>query len=169
MQSCHPSQHYSFAPQWKPVPSWPKYEVGDDGRVRRSGKVIAARPQKNGYWRVTLSDGPRLRTFMLHRLVALAFHGSAPTLRHQVDHRNGVKANCRSDNLRWATPRQNRQDGRSAMGSRNGASVLTETKVAEIRRLYDHTETPVEIIAGQFGVSRQTITKIGRRRGWTHI
>lgn len=158
-------------PTWVAVPDWCKYEVSSAGLVRRGGRLIAQRKQRNGYWKVTLSDEPngRRKTYMVHRLVCLCFHGAAPSPRHQVHHRNGVKWDNRSCNLEWVTPRQNRSDGRSAVGSRNGAAVLTEQQVIELRALYDGSEASVAEIGTLFKVSRQTVTKIGRRRAWTHI
>jgi hypothetical protein len=170
-QSCQKLPPCSSEVQWMRVSEWPAYEVSSDGRVRRNGRILSLRVQRNGYWRVTLSDEPggRRKTFMVHRLVAVAFHGTPPTTRHQVDHRNGDKNDNSCANLRWVTPRENRQDGRAASGSRNGASVLSEDQVRTLRALYDASAMSVDEIAAQFGVSRQTVTKIGRRKGWTHI
>lgn len=167
---CPHSQPYSFNPSWKRVRDWPHYEVSDSGLVRRKGRVLAQRQQANGYMRVTLSDEPngRRQTMMIHRLVAAAFLGSKPRPM-QVHHLDGGKSHNCLANLRWVTPRQNRMDGRSAQGSRNGASVLTEAKVRKLRKRYDSGTETVAQLALRFGVSRQTITKIGKRRGWTHI
>jgi hypothetical protein len=44
MQSFHRSPQSSFEPQWKFVPNWSKYEVSDDGRVRRNGRESVAIP-----------------------------------------------------------------------------------------------------------------------------
>lgn len=158
-------------PSWKQITDWPKYEVSDDGEIRRNGKIIRCRPASNGYMRVTLSDEPngRRSTISVHRAVAIEFHGPPPTERHQVDHLNGIKQDNRASNLAWVTPRQNRKRHQIAMGSKNGTSVLTETDVIELRAAYDNSSESVSELAHRFGVSRQTVTKIGRRHAWTHI
>lgn len=169
--SCHKLLPPSSEATWKPIAGWPKYEVSDLGAVRRAQAEIRCRAQHNGYLRVTLSDEPngRRQTYMVHRLVAAAFHGIAPSARHQVDHRNGNKTDNRAANLQWVTPRQNRRDGRAAKGADNGASKLTNVQVATLRDLYARSSLSVLEIAARFGVSRQTVTKIGQRRAWTHL
>ncbi len=45
----------------------------------------------------------------LHKEICLRTHGLPPTEKHIIgDHKDGKTLNCRRDNLRWATPSQNR-------------------------------------------------------------
>jgi hypothetical protein len=39
----------------------------------------------------------------IHRIVATAFHGEAPTKEHVIDHIDTNKQNNRPNNLRWVT------------------------------------------------------------------
>jgi hypothetical protein len=43
----------------------------------------------------------------VHRIVATAFHGNAPTPEHVVDHKDTNKLNNRPENLRWVTRLEN--------------------------------------------------------------
>lgn len=164
-------QRSSFVPSWKSIPDWPQYEVSDQGDVRRGGRILTRQREGHGYTRVTLCDEPngRRKTAMIHSLVALAFIGQRPTKRHQVDHINRDRTDNRLSNLRYVFPRENRQNGAIAPGSKNGCAILSEAKVLALRELYDDGFATVEELAKTFGVSRQTVTKIGKRRGWTHV
>jgi len=97
-------------PEWRRVPGWP-YEVSDDGQVRRVG---ASKPRKsfiaqNGYIILTLCDGPRTRTFTVHRLMARAFFGE-PEGGQQVRHLDGNQKNNVIANLAWGTQAENVAD-----------------------------------------------------------
>lgn len=65
------------------------------------GKLYARRTRRRG------EKGPS--TIYMHRVVALRFLGPPPSRVHLfVDHKDGNGLNNRQDNLRWATPKQNR-------------------------------------------------------------
>lgn len=50
-------------------------------------------------------------TLYLHKQVCLLEHGPPPSRRHTIgDHKDGNSLNCRRSNMRWATPRMNRQN-----------------------------------------------------------
>ncbi len=64
----------------------------------------------------------------VHRLVCAAFHG-APDGR-QADHLNGVKADNRSSNLEWVTPKENTRRAIRAGLYRHTVKGLTYAEVA---------------------------------------
>lgn len=80
------------------------YQVSSLGRIRtlKDERVFMPFPNVSGY----LYFG----SVMIHRAVAAAFLGPKPTKKHQVAHNNGIKADNRIENLRWATPKENAQD-----------------------------------------------------------
>lgn len=94
--------------QWKNIPGWPKYQVSDEGGVRRvrqdnnwlAGKILQPGPA-NGYLNIHLYRDSKCHSYGVHTLVCLAFHGPRPTHKHQVAHFNGDKTDNRITNLRW--------------------------------------------------------------------
>lgn len=64
--------------------------------------------------------------------------------------------------------RERRERGRKSNGSLNGANVLNEEQVLDIRAKHAAGLSNKEI-AAMFGVCRPTISLIVRRKTWTHI
>jgi hypothetical protein len=88
-----------------------KYAVLDNGavlRYQREGKK--SRPSDN-IWTLgklnTKSGYLEIGSVRVHRIVATAFHGEAPTKEHIVDHIDTNKQNNRPQNLRWITRLEN--------------------------------------------------------------
>lgn len=111
---------------WKDITGYEGlYQVSTHGRVKSlpfkqrfvskkgkecyrttSEKIISTRVNNSGYILVHLCRDNVARTFTAHRLVALAFvPGYAEGL--DVNHKDGVKANCHADNLEWVTRTRN--------------------------------------------------------------
>lgn len=88
-----------------------RYRVRDNGAVWRRAR-IGARLRK---WDETWTFGsPNKQTgylvisdHVIHRVVAVAFHGEAPSAAHVVDHIDTNRHNNRSENLRWVTRLEN--------------------------------------------------------------
>lgn len=64
----------------------------------------------SGYLTVTLSVRSAQRVVKIHRIVAHAFLGCAPSDKHEVCHADDVKTNNAVQNLRWDTHRNNMRD-----------------------------------------------------------
>lgn len=58
---------------------------------------------------------------------------------------------------------------RNARGEQNGAAVLSETQVREIRSRYEHGGISHARLAQEYGVSKSIVGNIIRRRNWAHI
>lgn len=83
------------------------YFISNCGNVRKGHTPILAARDRWGYPMVNVNckDGVRRRVFV-HKLVAEAFHGPRP-VGHEVNHKNGNKADSRASNLEWVTRSEN--------------------------------------------------------------
>lgn len=133
---------------WRMIPDYPGYEVTESGEVRswlKSGPgsagnyreepiVKTAKPDKDGYLRVSIKVAPgKYRRIGVHRLVAKAF---LPDTRFEgglVLHNDGNPANNHVSNLRWGTQAENMAD-RGIHGTFTNAH--SPETIKEIRRLY---------------------------------
>lgn len=113
---------------WIQHPMYTKYEVSNDGRVRRIGHFVPTsrgNGQKwlpmlerkfqvgyKGYLVLTISIEGKLQTKKVHRMVCEAFHGTCPAPGMQVRHLNGDKLDNRPENLKWGTSKENAEDMR---------------------------------------------------------
>src|SRR6266436_2003947 len=108
---------------WKEISGYEGlYEVSDLGRIRgldrlvpykrtkfralKKGGILSGAPDKKGYPHVVLCREGKQKTFIVSRLVAIAFvvnPGNLPDVHHKdFDPSNGV-----ATNLEWVTHRQN--------------------------------------------------------------
>lgn len=169
-----------MAEAWKPVIGYEGfYEVSSEGRVRGlsrkiphglgdafrhvKGKVLAAKPGNHGYPSVMLSREGKKKLCTVHRLVMHAFVGSCPD-GFEVAHSDGNRLNCRLQNLRYATRKENVADsiahGTAPIGFNNGAAKLTPKQVKEIRQ----SNRTLREIANDYSISPVTAwnAKVGR-------
>lgn len=164
------------AERWLPIAGWP-YEVSDLGRVRRTvlyrscnkdGSVKQTQ-LKHGYMSVKLYRNGRGKTFIVHPLVASAFHGEKPSSRHHAAHFDGDKKNNRANNIRWASPEENSADkvrhGTVSQGESHGRSKLTYSDVTFIRS----SDISSREIARSLGVHQSTVVDARNGKTWKHV
>ena len=129
---------------WADIPCDPEfYKISTYGRVKslKRGKEKILKPMltKDGYLRIDLSKKCKVKSFLIHRLVAEAFI-SNPLKLPEVDHRHGIKLDNYFENLRWVTPSENIQSayniGIRKSGEENSQAKLTNEQVLKIRRDY---------------------------------
>lgn len=168
---------------WKNIAGIPKtYFVSDLGRIKsmlryKAGikERILKRYLKNGYPAVSITIVSCFPfSFYVHRLMAIAFIPN-PENKPEVNHINGIKADCRICNLEWVTHKENFKHavaiGLIKSGGDNKNSKLNNSEINYIKRMKGkRTNTDLSI---EFGVSRTTISEIfwGRahKRNWTLI
>ncbi len=94
--------------KWKSIDGFANYEISSCGRVRNATteRILKTRPRKDGYVNIQLSKAGKIKTFLMHRLVALAFIEN-PLEKPDVDHIDRNKSNNIIDNLRWSTTSEN--------------------------------------------------------------
>src|SRR5579871_4946133 len=98
---------------WKPVPIAPGYEVSDCGSVRtyrpqcgrgellKEPREVQTFPAKNGYQRVNLYIGGKMKPMEVHRIMAIAFLGDQSARFRLVRHLDDDKTNNTIGNLAW--------------------------------------------------------------------
>lgn len=106
---------------WKDIEGYEgQYQVSTLGRVRSVERQVRKwngfktiresflkqKLGKNGYVQVTLCKDGRMKTYLVHRLVAKAFIPN-PQNNPQIDHINTIKTDNRVENLRWVTRKEN--------------------------------------------------------------
>lgn len=158
-------------------------EIARGYGVSRDGRVFCSRPLNGkGHartaWREVkpcpCSDGRYLQVgidrkkYLVHRLVAIAFHGQPPA-GFEAGHLDGDSSNNCAANLRWVRHVDNEQmkrlHGTSPIGAANPHARLTPDAVKTIRSEAGARGTQVEL-ARRFGVSQATVSQIVSRRRW---
>ena len=92
------------------------YEVSNTGKVRSlkfgRKKILKASIHKDGYLLIGLWNNGKIKNFLIHRLVALAFiPNDDPTNKTEVNHISEIKSDNSVWNLEWVTPKQNANHG----------------------------------------------------------
>ena len=96
--------------QWRVIEEFPSYEISNHGEVRNiaRGNLVKNRIGKDGYPLISFKCGTKTVNRAVHRLVALAWLPK-PRGMNEVNHKDGVKANCAVTNLEWTTKQGNMQ------------------------------------------------------------
>lgn len=117
------------------IPGFPGYAATADGlivslpkrRHKHDAIVLKTSVGVRGYLRCQVRANGRGKTFYVHRLVAMAFHGLPPRRESEVRHLDGNKLNNSATNLKWGTFEENTADrlrhGSSSCGSQHGDLV----------------------------------------------
>src|SRR5690242_17520666 len=102
--------------EWRPIPGYEAtYAISSLGRVwsfpryKCRGGMRKIHVGKRGYPVIALVQSGVQKTFEIHRLVALAFHGPRPE-GAVVRHLDGNPLRSHADNLMWGTPHENNMD-----------------------------------------------------------
>lgn len=166
--------------EWRVAPGYPDYAISSCGRVARSSPRASWGPpgcllrpvSVHAYLQVSPMQAGRPRPVAIHRLVALAFLGD-PEPGQEVAHNDGSGTNNHLPNLRWATSKENHADrrvhGTAPLGRLNGRAKLTDAAVRDIRRRYAEGGIRQLDLAEEFGVSRNVVSAVIRRKRWAHV
>jgi hypothetical protein len=88
-----------------------RYSVRENGEVLRYPPANQRQRPTDNKWtfgKLNINTGYlEIASVSIHRIVATAFHGDAPTKEHVVDHIDTNKQNNRPENLRWLTRLEN--------------------------------------------------------------
>ena len=167
--------------EWRAVVGYEgAYEVSDQGRVRRIGGGMGARPGRillptrssTGYLTVGLFVRQAVKRVGVHRLVVAAFYGVIPKGR-EVNHLNGNKTANHVSNLEIVTPSENRRHAwrvglnTCTLAMRRSAAKLSDEQVRLIRRLSGGVSQCV--LARRFGVNQSQISRLLSHQQWNDI
>jgi hypothetical protein len=165
---------------WRAIPGLDgMYEASNLGRIRSWAPRGARKKRRDtpiilrggvheaGYRKMWMQGRRRY----VHRLVLETFVGPQPD-GCEAAHWNGVHADNRLSNLRWASHVENMCDmgrhGRTSRGQRMWITKLTEQEVRTIRSLADDGVS-VQQLMSRFGMSDGAIRSILRRRSWAWL
>jgi hypothetical protein len=170
--------------RWLPCPGYEGlYEVSNLGRVRslhfEPPRILKFGTDQTDYPIVALSkngsikNGGTRKTFTVHRLVAIAFHGhKRNALHNEVAHLDGNRKNASADNLKWVSKVENMSHkllhGTDHRGSKHPHAILNEGQVIRILDLLVEGYSCNEL-AKQFGVKGSTIDCILKGKNWRHV
>lgn len=116
---------------WKDVIGYEGlYQVSNLGNVRtlnykRTGltKLMTYGVRSNGYYMITLCTKGKVKTFTIHKLIAMAFLQHTDSNGLVVDHIDNNKLNNSLCNLQLITPRQNNTKDRVPISGFNGVRL----------------------------------------------
>ncbi len=144
---------------WKPVPIEDYknfYQISSNGRVKnRNGRVLKISKQ-NGYICVTLSYDYKIKRFLVHRLVALAFIPNSDS-KPFINHKNRNKTDNRVENLEWVTSKENAQHAIET-GMKNGRIKAVE-QVDKCGNVIQEFESASEA-SRKTGINRRAICNV---------
>lgn len=182
--------------QWQAIKNYPGYEVSDKGEVRSYWKaggykglkrlmtqpVRVLKQYEHGQMRpgkrhlaVRLCNDAGHKWKLLHVLVMLAFGPPQPPDKPLVLHKDDDPRNNEIDNLRWGDAADNAHDAirnkkwNPPRGEGSGTAKLTESKVKEMRLLYEGGGISYKQLAEQYGISPMQACRIINRQRWAHV
>lgn len=99
-----------------------------EGRyIHNKYNVMKTKIKNNGYVEVSLMRDGKMKTVLLHRVIAKAFIPNPDNL-PWVNHKNGIKSDNRIENLEWCTVSQNTKH---AFDNNLGNSKINALKALE--------------------------------------
>jgi hypothetical protein len=164
-----------------PIPNWEVYGINQLGQIARIGgkrkgaqigKLLKIQTHNTrGYSIVRLYDQQRQKSFDVHKLMAITFLGDVPA-GHQICHNNGIKTDCRLENLRIDTTSSNQMDrikhGTSNRGIKNNQNKYQEETILIIKSLLNSGAKSSQISKFMF-IPYQTIRNIKINRAWAWL
>ena len=154
---------------WKQIPSQPKYEASNKGRIRHAKRKKVRKLSTNTSKRLffTINNSKRM-CMTAHAAVCEAFHGERPE-GMICCHNDGNHLNNVPENLRWDTYGSNQRDreahGSVGAGENNGHSKLTWEQVDKIRAKSKDGHMEKDL-AQEYGVHIQTVYRIINEKMW---
>lgn len=145
------------------------YKVSSLGRVltlnyKNSGRerVLAVRLNTKGYQHYILYKNNIAKSKKGHRITAEAFIPN-PDNKPQVNHKNGIKADNRIENLEWCTNRENSRHSFDVLGRKNISGQRhhkTKLDVSAIEFIRENPTISSIVLARKYGVVKSSILRV---------
>jgi hypothetical protein len=167
---------------WKKIKGFENYMVSDEGNILSlnynktgSSKLLKKFKKPSGYLQTVLRNGDgKSYHFGIHRLVALNFLDGSKDL--QTNHKNGIKADNRLQNLELVTASENQlhafKNGLkvSLKGEEVKNSKLNKFQVQRMRLTREISpDLSYAKIAKMFNICEMHAYDIINRRKWAHV
>ena len=162
--------------EWKDVAGYEgMYQVSNLGRFFgvRTNRILKSYLHRNGYMYQSLSKNGRVKHYLVHRLVALAFIPN-PTNLPEINHKDLNKKNNSVENLEWCSHRMNMEHSlingqkRGATGENHPYHKLSEADVKEIRRKLKQGISGNHL-AKEYGINCKAIYDIRDYETWKDV
>lgn len=159
--------------KWLPIPGYEEYEVSNMGRIKRLSynkrigyggmqpqkeRILSPRLRKAGYLGVCLSKNGKIKSMLIHRIVAMVFIPN-PNKYPQVNHKDENPANNCADNLEWCSSKYNNNYG--TKGHRLSASFTNNPKRSKPVQQY----TKGGLFVQEFPSAAETARRLGLYKG----
>lgn len=161
--------------QWKEIVGWPEYEVSTLGKIKRIKTACGATKNgilnpwtsKYGYLLVGLSRNSKVKTILVHRVVAMTFIGDPTGL--DVCHYDGDKTNNQLNNLRIDTRKGNMSDtirmGKTSRGEKHKNNKHSEELIKQAKKEMKEGGV-VRQIAFKYNIPAPTLYAISKGVIW---
>lgn len=173
---------------WRPIRGVNDcYYISNLGRVKSGGrwvnhskkgirfvreKILKQYAKPNGYMSIGIYLNKNIKTFYVHRLVAINFIDN-PLIKGEVNHKDGDKTNNKVCNLEWVTKSENikhaMETGLLPVGDQKANASLKNDQVVEIKKLLLLNKYTCRQIASKFNVSKDVIHFIKVGKSWRGI
>jgi len=176
---------------WKDIPTYEGYyQASSLGRIRSlsrdttrsngrpfkiTGRVLKPALNKDGYYKCALCVNKKLKSYRVHRLIAMAFHKSDYRQEGlEVNHIDGDKTNNELTNLELITHSENVQHSFdnglqvSLKGSQVHNSKLKEEDIPKIRSMFANGFSS-RAIAKIYQMDKTVFLDIKNGRLWKHV
>lgn len=160
---------------YKPIPGYPNYEISERGDVYNlvSKQHMCVHLDKDGYYKVHISNNGSVDTWFIHRLVAMTYL-ERPENCNVVNHLDSNRTNNHYTNLEWTTAHGNYIHGMihgriNAQGENNPRCRLTVEQVKDIRSQYAAGSRIADIQRQYSLVTWEDIKSIVMYKTWKHL
>lgn len=170
---------------WASIANFPEYAASNLGNIKRLTPGKGTRPgriirqqfnKRTGYNYVKVRKDGATVTCVIHRLVAPTYLGNRPTVKHQCNHKNGIKTDNRVENLEWVTRSENGIHAYrlglshhiSPCGEKSTSSKITE-EIAQAILDFPLGYGNGKLLAKKYNISKSIVSAIIVRRTWKHL